>query len=414
MQIFIPMEVTVTFIFNENPYQISCKSDQKMGQILSQFATEFKVDKNDFEFFYNGKKIDENSTYSSHTIANNISISTKKKSKIMKCPTCICNNCLIKIEDYKLNFSDCCHNHKQQKIFEEYEEAQRINYDRIECGENSCKKKQKNCLEDFYKCMECSALIEAARYFCKECSDKHAKSDNHNLKKYDEKYYYCSMKEHYNEYVSYCSKCNLNLCDKCEEAHDKNHEIIKLDQMVPDSYIEKIKENLEEIKEKTKNLKNIVVQIKNMMDHSLNIIKKYYDIARDIIGKYESYNKKLKNYQVLKTINCLSDSNKKIMNDLNTITEKNEKEDDWINKCKILINIFKCDREFYSGKSGIIDKVVNSNKNGGTHGTLLNQKTETFSNTPTVTTIEVSNTYQNIPASSKFSTGKEEIEKTNQ
>ena len=320
----------------------------------------------------------------------------------MKCPSCICNNCLIKIENYKLNFSKCCHNHTEQKIFEEYEETQRINYDRIVCGENICKKKQKNCLEDFYKCMECSALIGSAMYYCKECSERHANSDNHNLKKYDEKYYYCSDKDHYNEYVSYCRICELNLCVKCEEAHDKNHEIIKLNQMVPDPDIIKIKENLEKIKEKTKNLKNIVVQIKNMMDHSLNIIEKYYDIAQDIIGKYESYNKKLKNYQVLKTIGCLSDSNKKILNDLNTITEKNQKEDDWANKCKILINIFKCDREFYSGKSSITDKGCNSNKNGGIQETKLSLSTGVnwkILQPSTGTDFDGPNPYQNIPTS---------------
>ena len=385
------MEATATFTFNKNSFKISCKSDQTMGQIFSQFATEFKVDKNDFEFYYNGKKIDEDSKYISLTIANNIEITIKKKSKIMKCPSCICNNCLIEIKNYKLNFSQCCHKHKEQKIFEEYEETQSINYDRIVCG--GCNKKQINSLEDFYKCMECSALIGSAMYYCENCQNEHAKSYNHNLKKYDEKYYYCSIEDHYNEYVSYCTNCKLNLCVKCEESHDKTHEIKKLDQMIPD--IIKIKENLNEIKKRTNNLKIIVLQIKNIMDHSLKIIEKYYDIAQDIIGKYESYNKNLKNYQVLGTIRCLSDSNEEIMNDLNTIIKENKTKEHWTNKCKKLIDIFKCDREFYVGESEKVNESGNSNKNGGSEINV----TSLFKNAHTYSTIYPEN---------------EKIEKTNQ
>lgn len=133
--------------------------------------------------------------------------------------------------------------------------------------------------------------------------------------------------------------------------------------MIPD--IIEIKKNLEDIKQRTKNLKIIVAQIKNMMDHSLKIIEKYYDIAQDIIGKYESYNKKLKNFQVLETIRCLSDSNKEIMNDLNKIISENKTKEDWINKCKILIEIFKCDREFYIGEAVKTDEIGKNIKNGG-------------------------------------------------
>jgi len=387
------METTATFVFNKNPFKISCKSDQKMGEIFSLFATEFKVDKNDFEFYYNGKKIDEDSTYISHTIANNIEISIKKKSKIMKCPSCICNNCLIKIKNYKLNFSQCCHNHKKQKIFEEYEETQSINYDRIKCDANNCNKKQINSLEDFYKCMECSVLIGSAKYYCEKCQNEHAQTNSHNLKKYDEKYYYCPIKDHYNEYVSYCTKCELNLCAKCEESHDKNHEIKKLDEMNPD--IIKIKENLKEIQKMTNNLKIIVGHIKNMMDHSLKIIEKYYEIARDIIGKYESYNKKLKNYQVIETIRCLSDSNEEIMKDLNTIIKGNKTKEDWTNKCKKLIEIFKCDRELYAGISEKIDESGNSNINGSQE-------------------IDVSTLIKNSPTFSTFHPDNEKNEKINQ
>ena len=149
------MYVIASFSFKDNlkidSFTIPCRSYEKMSQVISKFTEKFKVDKDDFEFYYNGQKINEDSTIIKLTNSKNIEISIKKRSKIMKSPTCICNNCLIKIKKYKLNFSQCCHKHnEQEKIFEEYEESQRINYDRIICNANNFNKKQINSLEDFF------------------------------------------------------------------------------------------------------------------------------------------------------------------------------------------------------------------------------------------------------------------------
>jgi len=45
--------------------------------------------------------------------------------------------------------------------------------------------------------------------------------------------YYCSAKEHENiKAISYCKKCEIYMCNKCEVIHSKlyqNHQIFKLD-----------------------------------------------------------------------------------------------------------------------------------------------------------------------------------------
>ena len=59
-----------------------------------------------------------------------------------------------------------------------------------------------------------------------------------------------------------------------------------------------IKSKLEEIKLKIEGLKIDVDEIKNNMDCAVRIMEQYYDIAQDIISKYESFNKKFTNFQV--------------------------------------------------------------------------------------------------------------------
>ena len=76
-----------------------------MGQIFTRFSTKEKISIKDYEFYYKNKKIDFDSTIielKDDKEANHITILVKKRSKINKCQRCVCNNCIIKIEDYKL------------------------------------------------------------------------------------------------------------------------------------------------------------------------------------------------------------------------------------------------------------------------------------------------------------------------
>ena len=86
------------------------------------------------------------------------------------------------------------------------------------------------------------------------------------------------------------------------------------------------------------------------MDGAVKIIEKYYDMAQDIIGKYELFNIKNKNYQILKTMNLLDETNKDIMKDLDNIIapNKNLKE-----KSCILIDIYESDRVDYNKRMKI-------------------------------------------------------------
>ena len=94
---------------------VQCKNNETMSSIFEKFSRKIEDKLDDFDFFYKGKKIKETSTISSlknSKDANDIDILFKRRSKIMKCPECICNNCIIKIEKYRINFIECCHGHK--------------------------------------------------------------------------------------------------------------------------------------------------------------------------------------------------------------------------------------------------------------------------------------------------------------
>ena len=86
-----------------------------------------------------------------------------------------------------------------------------------------------------------------------------------------------------------------------EKAHkDKKHDVIKLESY--DTKVKTTKSVLEDIKNKTLELKNHIDLIKNMLDNVVKIFDQYYYISTDLISKFETYNTKLKNFQVLKTV----------------------------------------------------------------------------------------------------------------
>ena len=350
------MNITVNFIFLErviDPVNIQCNSNEKIEEILNKFGNKIQLNSKDFEYYYKGEKINKNVTLNEITNNGNtkiIDISVKKKSKIMKCFQCDCNNGVIQVENYKLHFSQCRHDHECIKTFSEYEDTQRINYDKIKCSNNKCGKTQKTDLRDFCKCLNCSKVLGFAIYYCKDCCEKGNRRKgcnmSHRMIDYNEKYYYCP--EHFTEFKSYCVDCNSNLCDSCEKEHkSKNHAIKKFDVMTPN--IKYIQKQVKEIREKTDNLILIVDELKNILDGAVKMFEDYCKISTDLLVKYESYNENLKNFQVLKTMDYLSKSNKEMINDLNEIIDMKNKDQEkiWIGKCCVLIDIFHGNKKIY-------------------------------------------------------------------
>lgn len=340
------MEVIIIFIYEKRDIKIQCKANDEIKKIYQKFVNKINpnLSINDFDFFYNANKVDKDIKNLQDLIPKNIkeiTIFVEKRSKIVKCPKCICNECIIDINDYIIHFYGCKYKHTDFQIFDDYKRTQKIDFSQIFCKKDGCDKNQSNDPEDFYKCLTCCKLLKHTQYYCNFHSKEHDKNNpkKHLQVKYDQKNYFCD--KHFQKYVKYCFNCRKNLCQDCSVEH-KNHSIKDYDSMSP--IIKEIKNDLDKIKEKMEELKIIIVYIKrNLLDGTMKIYENYCEILNDIIEKYEFNNKEFKNYGVLKNFLNLKKSNQKIMNDLEEIIN----DDNYKKKAYLLIDKFQKDLENY-------------------------------------------------------------------
>ena len=356
--------MNVLFQFEEGnigTIPIQCTADWKMIQVLGSLKNKVNSDNNiinlrDYIFLYDDKNINTDLTISQirkNPTDNFIIINVSQKSKIMKCPLCIGDTCFIKIENYGLNFSGCRKGHNPQiRPFEDYESTQKIDYNKILY--QNCNKTQKSDIREFYKCLKCSEIFKKTIYYCEDCNKAHAKNvkGEHKFVKYSEKNYICSM--HYNEFSSYCSECKYDLCNKCEKSHiEKKHKIYKYDDITPK--IKKIKIKLEELNQKIAEAKINIMVLKRMINGAEFALNNYYNISMDLIRKYETYNQQYRNYHVISNINSLSNSNAKVLKNLELILTGAKTKKDYMNQYESLINIYFSSVENYLSKPAVED-----------------------------------------------------------
>jgi len=342
------MDITLIFNFFGKNITMQCSSSDKMSDIFKKFISklEIQTDISDFKYIYNQKELSDEST-----LENNIKIDSEKiivinvnrRCRIYKCPVCICNDCIINLLNYQAAFYGCKYdkneNHKRVTIFDNYQNYQNIDYSQIRCHTSTCPNTPFNYPDTFYKCLTDSKMSGRSKYFCKSCIPEHKKMD-HKIVKYDEKNYYCQ--NHFNPYEKCCFDCKMDLCKDCEKEHN-GHKIAFYSEMTTD--VGNLKKVLGNIKDSINNLSFAVDDIKNMLDGTKRIYERYYNIANDIIKKYELFNKDLKNYRILRTIRNLNFSNKQIINDLNKIID----EQDLQKKSSIILSTYNDKLETIKG-----------------------------------------------------------------
>ena len=99
------------------------------------------------------------------------------------------------------------------------------------------------------------------------------------------------------------------------------------------------------INEQIIELELFIEKIINHIEKALLIFKNYTKIATDILKKYEKFNLKtnFKNYQVIKTIEYLEESNNQISSGLKNMLEKQSNFENWGKICGKLIKMYKND-----------------------------------------------------------------------
>ena len=251
-------------IFNYKGEQtiIQCQQNSKMKDICQNYSVKISKDISNLVFLYNGTQLKEDLNFIELankfdkernkmailvTENNNTPITPIKKnqnnlSKEILCPEC--NEPIkIKLENYKVKLSECKNGHKN-KILLLSEFKQQLFYDESKIICDLCKETKKSQTFDniFYYCFTCG------QKFCPLCKSRHEKSKDHLIKiiNYDLKNYYC--KEHNDPYISYCNKCEKNICLKCTNEHTE-HEIINYQNILP-----KEEEKLNDLKKLKKKL----------------------------------------------------------------------------------------------------------------------------------------------------------------
>ena len=161
--------------------------------------------------------------------------------------------CWINLDEYHLKLFECINKHSTGIKIKDFPETQKINTSKIICDKCHIKNKG-NCPNDeFYKCLTCGQNL------CLLCKPNH--SSNHNIIKYDQKYYICE--KHNEPFIKYCKHCNRNICYSCDDDHIK-HETIFFGDIKPN--IEKAKNELIKMKNEIDKFNNkIFTWIKNII-----------------------------------------------------------------------------------------------------------------------------------------------------
>ena len=354
------MEIKVNFIYKGKIIPILSKSDEEMvkvfGKLIAKLNPEANI--NDYEYYYNQKEIGLESTLGKNlnirdSSIKEVTISVQRRIWFCKCPNCKCNDCIINLSNYLCAFHGCKYAHEVITVYDNYKAKQTIDYTQIRCQASGCDKNLENDEYDFYKCLECSKLAKMSKYYCSQCKLKHKKKE-HNFIKYDEKHYYCDA--HLKPFEKSCLQCKKDICKSCEAEHS-GHEIANYAEM--ETNVDDLKASLDKIKEYIDTLEEVIENIKYHLDGTKRIYERYYNISLDILKKYETFNKKLKNYRILRTIRNLKLSNKQIIGDLEKIINI----DDLKSQCSTIIEAYQNKVKRYEGATNLTIKDVQKENN---------------------------------------------------
>ena len=245
------MDINVSFAYLNKIIQVQCKDDEDINKMYQKFATKLNdgSEAAHYIYYYDGNKLGHDSTIGKNKYLKgkkDLNIEVQKKLRIVKCPKCKCNDCIVDLSNYLLSFYGCKYNHSESVVYDEYINTQKIDSSELRCSIPDCPRNQQNYSLGFYKCLKCSKLVKRSNYCCKEHLEDH-KNKNHPIVKFDKKNYYCV--DNFKPYTKYCFTDKKDLCEDCTKDHEA-HEIKDYDLMTPN--LDKINKSLNEMEEKIK------------------------------------------------------------------------------------------------------------------------------------------------------------------
>ena len=340
---------TITFIYNSLPTTIQCQKSEIFKDIFQKFSNKVGIKVSELFFIYGGISIKSELTFNQvakeeDKKSNKMTVlaynyekdNGKDKGKVQSidiiCPKCS-ENCLIIIKDYKIQFYECRNGHILNDVsLEGFNNTQTLDESKILCGDCNIKDKASCYNKEFFTCLQCKKNL------CPLCKSSHNK--RHDIIDFNQNNYICF--NHNEKYSSFCKKCKINLCIECESSHKDKDNIIYFRDILPNKDI--VNSQINELQTKINKYKEMINDLKNLLDKIILNLEQYYKINDNLMRNYE---KKKRNYHLLKNIKEISKNNINVLNDLNKIVDENN-----------LISLFKASINFinkidikFNGKS---------------------------------------------------------------
>ena len=149
------MEVKATFIYKYRTITVQCLSEDEMSKLFQSFINELKIpsDIADYIFIYNGNVLDHNSTIEKNKYLSGkkeINILTHKKLRIIKCPKCLSNDCIVNLSNYMAYLYGCRYGHTDFVIYENFRNTQANDLNGLKC--HACNKNYNEAFLELYRC----------------------------------------------------------------------------------------------------------------------------------------------------------------------------------------------------------------------------------------------------------------------
>mgnify|MGYP002626626905 CR=1 FL=1 len=309
----------IIFRYLSNDVLIPAIETETISIVLDRFCQKIMKEKRNLCFLNNGSILNEQLLITSIRpndenkiiiLVNDINTNSTggpyfKKSENIICPQCK-ESIIISVKGYKIFLSQCKNGHKYDNLLlSQFNELQTEDISQILCG--ICKKSKSQTFENKMSfCFDCKINI------CNLCISIH--DNNHNIIEYEKKNYICENDgEHF---TSYCQTCKKNLCVSCENDHGQ-HEVIPFSKLMKNKN-ELIKHNTN-LKKDVDNFKKIINDITEKLNKVRDNIDIYFDINKMLIN---STKRTYRNYEELVSINEINNNNT-IQADINSIINEN-------------------------------------------------------------------------------------------
>ena len=117
-------------------------------------------------------------------------------------------------------------------------------------------------------------------------------------------------------YISFCKKCNKDLCEQYKFEHGKTHQFIDLTKILNDK--DNIQKIFDKLNEKINNFSSLINKIINKLRKVEINFESYYDIVSYAINKNKNQ-ENIFNYELYKNMENIDRYNKIIIKDINDI-----------------------------------------------------------------------------------------------